>query len=169
MKKILLAFTLLLGLQQSIQPSYFSTAFQSFKSCLTPGSILAYTVLPAVGTYFAYNTANKDVVTQLANNQAQVTALGEGLNGLVNQLNKKESTWLDSLGMLGTALGGAYTAYRFLQAGLGEYMSAMQILAVINSIKNGVQGTDENEQKQQEEQPQTQGPRKLRPAQRRAA
>ncbi len=164
MKKILLAITLILGVTQAIQPSY-GAMFK--KGALGAGTLFATVAASAIGTQLGNESMENKLNAVLPVLDLVAPKLNAALPAL-EALGKKESSWLGSLGTVGTIIGGTLTAYRLLQAGIGEYMGFMQILGLVNMIKGGsqVQEREMNDQSQPEQQPQ--GPRKLRPAQRRA-
>jgi hypothetical protein len=170
MKKILLTIALILGINKTIQPSFFSRAFQSVKSTLTPGNLLAYTILPTISTGIAYHYAGKELTSQLSITKGELVNLVEHQEKLAKAVDalvpKPESSWLSSLGTPGAVIAATLAAYRFLQYGIGEVSSLMQIVGLINSLKNNVvQGSEIHEEQKSLPEYKIKSPRKLQPAQ----
>jgi len=199
MKKILLTITLVLGINQVVQSSCYSMFTNGAKYCLASLGSGATVMGGAMGfEKIAINKGwypkpvsqdqlnklsqglsdNQDQFNKLTQgvifNNNQQAELGKSFNSLVDKLNGKQSHWYDSLGTIGAVIGGTLTAYRFLQYSINEVGSFMQIMGLINSLKNrdhNAAKIDEQKQQvylqQQIQAQQDQGPQKLRPAQRR--
>src|SRR5690606_3122380 len=107
--------------------------WKSIRSTATAGNVTTYTLLPAIGTYFAYNQANKPLEKGLGASQNEYNTIAQELQrtrsllGLlrsdIRSLTTSQPGLLDKLGSVGVVLGGALTAYRYLQTGLHEYVS----------------------------------------------